>query len=657
MLDQLVQSLISTKNEAADDVLLEGLDRGNEREKSLCFNTLVRRGTVRGLSGVVVRFDQLSTALQGVTLQSIRAFHPALRHCGRGGDVPTRMAALQLIALGRQGKLAYVISENLHETDDILSRAAVNAMVELARWVSDETRQLNLLDPESFGEGTTASTVVVGRQSLLPVEAQVQSPLAIYKHLMSERAEIEQAVARAIDVHRGRHGNDLLRAALLLADWPGSRTLAILHTAKHGGQSPMVRRLQQPPVSEHVEAFLLGASHGGLRSQFGSIFSHIDNEETFARLLHRTHWVKDHQLQLCMHQVTRGKWLQSDLAPMSATDTMRVGGWVAASGLADQAMDAKLKSLYEQSSESVSARMHLLRLGMQRKRGTSLELLKRVLTDSDERLARIAAREIIRRRPSDMENILLQLLTNAPESVRQVVSRSIGHVGFEHYWSRFDSLPKATRKSAGRAMFKLLPDSTARLSRRLSSGPVEQRLKAMQMAQELDQASAVKDILLELVQHAHPRIRSKAVAMLGEMEGVDFGVLLDKALTDVDARVRANAIEVLESRRKAEYVPMLTNRARSAQNRERANAIKAIHRLRAGTAGTQLHAMLQDARAEHRISAMWALRQIGWWQLLKEVGRMAKEDTDMKVRRYALSMLRNVADGAQAKRAALVKAG
>jgi hypothetical protein len=54
--------------------------------------------------------------------------------------------------------------------------------------------------------------------------------------------------------------------------------------------------------------------------------------------------------------------------------------------------------------------------------------------------------------------------------------------------------------------------------------------------------------------------------------------------------------------------------------------------------------MLRDGRAEHRISAMWTLRQIGWWQLLGEVGRMAKADDDIRVRRYALNVLKGVAE-------------
>src|SRR5918912_3859695 len=131
---------------------------------------------------------------------------------------------------------------------------------------------------------------------------------AEYAELLNQRPEIESAVARAMNVHRGKHGQELLRAALLLCDWPGSKTLAILHTAKHGGQSPMVRRLQQPPASEHVAAFLLGATHGQLRSHFGIAFSHIDEAPVLDALLRKTHWLKDHQLQLCIHQVTRGTW-------------------------------------------------------------------------------------------------------------------------------------------------------------------------------------------------------------------------------------------------------------------------------------------------------------------------------------------------------------
>lgn len=625
MLQRLIQALIESENEAADDILVEALEIGNTAEKAVVLDALIRREGVRGLCGVIDLFPKLPDELKLEVLTNIRYFHAALRECGKSDDTRRRLAAMKLIAQGRVGRLSYVLSENLHSNDEQLSRAAVEAIVALARWISSETRNLQKLPEDERRR--------------------------VYREMMENRGEIEQTIARAMDVHRGRHGQELLRAALLLADWPGSKTLAILHTTKHAGQSPMVRRLQQKPASEHVEAFLLGASHGGLRTHFGIAFSHIDEVPVLDALLRKTHWLKDHQLQLCMHQVSRGVWwgepeLLRDIARRDAADAVRIADWLAVSGLHDVMQDERMILIYSKVKDDLGAKLRLLRLAARRPRGASVQLFKKLLTDNDERIVRMAAREIARRRPMDFENILLQLMTTAPDSVRRVVSRAIGQVGFENFWQRFDRLDKPTRKNAGRAMLKLLPDAVGRLGKRLMTGPVSQRLKALQIAHELELASELRGHLVRLCTDSNPRLRSKAVHVLGTLPVLPSEVLLDRVLSDQDPRVRANAIEVLEAKRKTDYIPMLTARARSRQahNRERANAIKALARMHVGTAASQLLHMLQDDRPEHRISAMWALKAIGIWQLLNEVGNIAKADSDIKVRRYALTVLRGVAE-------------
>jgi hypothetical protein len=625
MIQQLVQALVASTNQAADDVLLEALRLGNESEQTVALDALLKRQNVRGLGGVIGLFDGLPEALQLRVLENIKLFHPALREAGRGDDTDRRLAAMKLIALGRQGKLAYVLSENLHDLDERLSKAAVEAVVALARWIATESRNLSKLDPGDRGRA--------------------------YNEICENRPEIEQAVARAMDVHRGKHGPDLLRAAMLLCDWPGSKTLAILHTTKHGGQSPMVRRLQQPPASEHVEAFLLGASHCQLRSHFGIVFSHVNEAPVLDALLRKTHWLKDHQLQLCMHQVSRGTWwgeaeLAHDIERRDAADAARIGEWIGCSGVHDVVQDERLNRLREHAARDFGARLRLLRVASRRPRGASVQLLKGFLADPDERLVRMAAREIVRRRPQDFENMLLQLMTGSSESVRRVVGRAIGQAGFESFWNRFDRLDRNTRRSAGKAMLKMLPDAVQRLSRRLLSGPIDQRLKAMQITHELGLGELMKPALMQLAGDPNAKLRSKAVAVLGELGEVPSGVLLDRVLNDSDARVRANAIEVLEAKHKEQYLPMLAERARSnlTNNRERANAIKALHKMKVRQATIALHSMLLDNRPEHRISAMWALRQIGWWHLLNDVGRLAKEDQNLRVRRYALGVLKSVSE-------------
>lgn len=625
MLEQIIEALVASENEAADDLLVEALQRGNLSEKATVLQALIRRETVTGLGGVIDEFHRLPDPLKLEVLKNIRYFHAALREYGRSDDIQRRLATVTLIAHGRAGRLSYVLTENLRHSDEGLAKASVEALVALARWIAQESRNLQKLEEEQRKR--------------------------VYREVMDNRREIEQAVVRALDTHRGRHGPELLRAALLLCDWPGSGTLAILQSAKHAGQSPMVRRLQQPPASEHVESFLLGASHGGLRSHFGVVFSHIEETPVLDALLRKTHWLKDHQLQLCMHQVTRGKWwdqqtLTQDLARREPVEAGRVGQWIGVSGAHDALQDELLGCVYERIRSDFSAKLRLVRLVASRPRNTSVQLLRQMLSDTDERIVRMAAREIARRRSPDYENMLLQLMTGSDTLVRRVVSRAIGQSGFDSYWQRFDYLDRTTRRSAGKAMVKLLPDAVGRLSKRLSGGSSLQRIKAMQIVQELELAGEMSQQLVQLCQDSNPRLRSKAVQVLGGASSFPDEVLLERVLSDQDARVRANAIEVLESHRQAEYIPMLTSRARSRQshNRERANAIKALARMHVGVASSQLQLMLEDQRAEHRISAMWALRQIGFWKLLTQVGKIARGDEDLKVRRYAIVLLRGIAE-------------
>ena len=105
--------------------------------------------------------------------------------------------------------------------------------------------------------------------------------------------------------------------------------------------------------------------------------------------------------------------------------------------------------------------------------------------------------------------MLLQLMTNAPASVRRIASRGIGQVGFDNFWRRFDRLDRPTRKSAGRAMLKILPDAVQRLRRRLSSGPPEQRIKAMQIAQELGLADDLMDAIVAACSDSNPRCAAR----------------------------------------------------------------------------------------------------------------------------------------------------
>ena len=109
-------------------------------------------------------------------------------------------------------------------------------------------------------------------------------------------------------------------------------------------------------------------------------------------------------------------------------------------------------------------------------------------------------------------------------------------------------------------MFKILPDAMQRLQRRLTSGSVDQRLKAMQMAQELGLAERMRPALIQMVADPHPRVRSKAVSAVGQVSSPPTELVVDRLINDSDPRVRANAIDVLEATPRKDLLPVLVER-------------------------------------------------------------------------------------------------
>ena len=413
----------------------------------------------------------------------------------------------------------------------------------------------------------------------------------------------------------------------------------------------MVRRLQQPPTAEGVDAFLQAAAHGGLRSHFGTTFAHIEEAPVLDAVLRRTHWLKDHALCGCVHTVVRGMWwtegeLVRDVSRRDSGDAARIGEWLAVSGVPDVVQDERLERLWSQAQQAgdFDARLRLLRIACRRKRGSSISLIKRFLDDSDERLVRMAVRELVRRKPAEYESWLMQRVASAPDSVRRLIGRAVGQSGFDQFWAKYEKLDRATRRQAGRAMLKLLPDAPTVLGRRMISGPPEQKLLALLITHDLNLAEPCRNQVMIACDDDSPRVRSRAVSLLGQIPEIPPDALIEKLMSDTDSRVRANAVEVLEAHHRETFIPLLIQRARLGKNRERANAIKAMHKMRMSAFSQALQLALVDPRPEHRISAMWALRVTGWWGLIGEVGKMAKADVDLRVRRYAVGVLKLAAE-------------
>ena len=650
-LDQVIAALVQSSNGAADDALLEAVRLGTPTEAARALGGLFQRGTSAGLAGVVQGYADLPVALRPLVADRVDVLDAAVRDVGRTGDADGRRSAVRLIADGRQAPLAGVLGDNLRHADASVAGAAAAALVGFAEWIVNGVRALQR------GEGTT---------DVPPAPAP---PVPTYEQLTRDRADVEQAVVRAIEGQRERPATDrvmqdVVRAAVLLCDSSASRLVGVLRGPRHAGQAVLARRLGMTPAAEAVDAFLVAAGHGGQRSTFANAFGRIADAPALDAVLRRTHWLKDVMLSTCMTTVSRGAWwsdgdLTRDAAARCGDDVAKVGRWIAASGSADAVQDERLAGvrtlLLANDPSNVAARCELFRLAAGRPRGGSTGLVAAFLDDPDERLSRMAAREVHRRQPANGRALLMARMATALPSARRVIGRAVGQASFDQFWANFDQMDAARRRAAGRALLKLVPDVPARLVRRLAGANVQvfDRLKALQMVADLGVARDVAGTLIRLCGDASPRVRSKAVSLLREVPAASLDVMIERLLNDPDARVRANAVEVLDERSQdrgdssassVTFVPTLVQRARTGSNRERANAIRALHRLRIDDVADALQHMLADPRTEHRVSALWAVRETGLWNLTGRVGQMAKSDPDAHVRQYALGVLRAVSE-------------
>jgi HEAT repeat protein len=632
--------LARSTNEAADDVLLDALRLGGATEQPAVLRAILDRANVRSTSGVVELYDKLPDSLQRDVLRNLGKLYPALRDMARSDITIRRLAAINLIGIGHAGKLAYLLAENISSPDETIAKAASASLSAMARWVA---RSVKALQADHF-----------------PIDPGTDPSLArrlLWNELSDNRTDIEEVIARGAELLKGNRQQEMVDAVLTLFDNASASAMTLLNPTRGNVPVPLSRRLQLTPEAEHVPAFLLSASRCGIRHTFGVVFAKLDQTPQLEALLRRTHWLADHQLQLCVRQTTSGAWC--DLPSIAADALQRpvrqvpcVASWITASGLTEAQQDDRLAQLAAGCADPV-ARARLLRRVIDRPAPQSTALLRLLVNDADPYVARIAVRALARAKPRDLEQALLPLLNGSCESVRRVISRLVGQNGFDVFWERFDKMDRTLRQTAGRAMLKLLPDAIDRLRRHLTSGPPEQRVRALQIVQELDLTGSYAQELVDLCAHSSPRVRSKAVMIAGQGPGATdadrkrLEAIVERAASDPDSRVRANAIEVMETRGPGKYVEVLIDRARSGQNRERANAIKALNKMNSGAVSKHLQAMLRDPRPEHRISAMWLLRRIAWWKLVTEVARLAKEDEQGRVRRYAMGVLQTAVGNLQ----------
>jgi HEAT repeat protein len=186
---------------------------------------------------------------------------------------------------------------------------------------------------------------------------------------------------------------------------------------------------------------------------------------------------------------------------------------------------------------------------------------------------------------------------------------------------------------------KLDPRFDARIVKQMTSTASRaDQLEPATAERLLDLMSAFSDssrtlpVLAELLKHPSPRIRSKAVLLMGRARG--DAKLPNSHVREKDARVRANAIEALWGDTSPEARSILTAATTDPDNRAVANAAIGLYKLDDTHSIALVLDMSEHSSPVFRCSAVWVMSETEDPRFLKTLAKLIG-DADPRVRNLA----------------------
>ncbi len=165
------------------------------------------------------------------------------------------------------------------------------------------------------------------------------------------------------------------------------------------------------------------------------------------------------------------------------------------------------------------------------------------------------------------------------------------------------------------------------------------QLRLLEIMEAGERGSTSLVLLLQLARHPDPRVRSKAVLLMGRAN--KNARWTQQQMEAEDARVRANAIEALWGLPGEETRALLWQFVGDAHNRVAGNAVTGLYRQ--GDLGSipALLGMAGDASAARRATGAWAMGEVGDLRFVESL-RALEADEEERVRANATRALHRI---------------
>ena len=613
MLD-LFRQILNISDASIDQAMAAALPTADSATRRLMALCLLQRRHPASLVSLILHFHVLPADVQRTVIQHLDDIPGALRHASRRRGTQGPGNVLTIIERSRATSMGYLITEQLRHGEGPLRAQAAGTILTLAR------------------QATT---------SVQP---------GIYPHMSAgDAARLISTVTDAMGCYLAHQRDEALLAVTALLPRAMPEAMGLLSRPEHATVKVMLKLIaeagQQATIRQALPLFvaikpLRGSGLTALRVCF--------RENRFGELL------ANHHLLLLpgVRQAITHAREPASLCPKTATAEslpahQRRGllPWMDALGLDVYDRVHRLEDLSQSPDPAV--RLGVLRRMIAISRSPisppdALDQIAAFTRDADPRIARIALWQLIQRKYPDLMPILGELLNARDQSLRRIAGKHLSPLGFSRLWESWSTMPEPRRQAAGRALIKIDPDFHRQLGLKLARPHQHDRLRALAMIRELNQGVFFELDIAQLLHDQDEKVASAAARALGAVDSQIAIDSLERALDHHDSRVRANAVEALSQAKSTKHVKRLLSMAEAEENRPRANAIGALMQMRTDQAISALQHMLLDPRADHRVSALWLVNEMGLLELARHVAEMSISDDDSRVKRRATDVTRQL---------------
>jgi HEAT repeat protein len=512
-LDRTFQLLAQSGHPAIDGLLLAALNSPYAEIQQGALRTLLTRRSAAGDRWILAEWRRFDQSWQSFVLEHAGSMTSALREAIVGADLELCRNACDLAQRQRDYDLIPALVIAVESPDAAQSQLCGETLLRL-------TAELRQATSPRQGTANEPST-----QDLEPVRRNVLASLERYmkrfqRHKPTQPLEAYLMLAKIRD--------EALQN--LLQDSHDPAFVAIVYLLAHSEQPGVMRLLLDNLEDPQAQSAPLNA------------IGHRNDQLFLRRLLDRLGDTPTEVVKGNLRRIETFVWLREDLdwlAKLEETYQDRLVQMLVHTGIKKSDLFQVLEYILQtgqplgrRAAAKILAEFH----------GTEASALTmRALDDDDPQVQAAAVSQLRQRNLSNTLSLLLDRLESPHLVVRQAARANLAEYSFKRYLASFDVLNEAARRSTGKLVKRIDPQTTPLLREQFLADSRTKRLRAVAMAIVLELCDEFEAEAIELLGDPDHVIRAEAARLLGSCHSPTSQAALKRALADESVMVREAA--------------------------------------------------------------------------------------------------------------------